>query len=152
MRNSLEAFHKFVKPSQWWFFNRYMVPFIAYTVHFIGIFQMNPWVLHCDFSLYTQCISLRFFIIYPGYLIAIFQMDSWVFHCDFSLNTQCISLQFYKCIPGYFSFSLHGLCISLWIFIRYPVHFIAVFQLYPWVFYCDFSLDTQQISLWFFIT
>ena len=61
MRNSLEAFHKSVRPSQWRFFNRYMVPFIIYPVHFIAIFHCIPSAFHSDFSLYTQCISLRFF-------------------------------------------------------------------------------------------
>ena len=39
MRNSLEAFHKSVRPSQWRFFNRYVVTFITYPMHFIAVFH-----------------------------------------------------------------------------------------------------------------
>ena len=126
MRNSLEAFHKSVKPSQWRFFNRYMVPFITYPVHFIGIFHWIPSSFHCGFSLDTQCLSLQFFKCISGYFIAIFHWIPSAFHCHFSNISLGISLQFS---------------------IRYPVHFIAVFHMYPWVFHCDFSTDTHSISL-----
>ena len=129
MRNSQKAFHKSVKPSQWRFFNRYMVPFITYPVHFIAVFhwilrrfhcdfQIYHWVFHWGFSLYTQCISLRFlldaqcislwfFITYPVHFIAVFHYIPSTFHCKFSLYTQCISVRFFKFIPGYFIAIFH---------------------------------------------
>ena len=50
----------------------------------------------------------------PGCFIGIFHYIPSAFHCGFSLHTLCISLRF---------------------FIIYPVHFIVIFQMYPWVFH-----------------
>ena len=66
---------------------------------------------------------------------------SFIFHCDFSMDAGTF----------HWNLSLVPQNISLRYFIGYPVHFIAIFQMYPWVFHCDISLDTQHISLWYFI-
>ena len=170
MRNSLEAFHKSVKPSQWWFFNRYMVPFITYPVHFIVIFPMYHWVFHCGFSLdtqhislwffkwipgyfslYTQHISLRFFITYPVHFIAVFHYIPSTFHCSFSLYTQCISLWFFKCIPGYFIAIFQQLPTAFHcrIFKCSPGYLIVIFQMLLWIFHCTFQMDAWHFQ-WLF--
>ena len=134
-----EAFHKSVKPSQRRFFNRYMVPFI--TEHFIAIFQMYPWVFHCDFSLDTQYISLQFFIV-------IFHQIPSAFHCIFSLHTLRISLWFFKCIPGYFIviFQQIPTAFLCGIFKCSPWYFIVIFQMQLWMFHCIFHMDAWHFQ------
>src|SRR5580693_4420761 len=43
-----------------------------------------PGAFHCDFSIDTLGISLRFFKWSPGHFIAVFQMYPWIFHCNSS--------------------------------------------------------------------
>ena len=122
MRNSLEAFHKSVKPSQWWFFNRYMVPFITYPR-----------------------ISLRFFIKYPADFIVIFHYISCAFHCGFSNVSLGISLWFFNRYPQHFiaEFSNVALGISLWSFKCGSGYFIAHVIWMPGTFNDYFILSSR---------
>jgi hypothetical protein len=63
------------------------------------------------FSLGHQIYNRSIFV--KGISMAI----SLIFHCDFSIVCLTISLGYFNCMPGYF---------------------IGIFQLYAWVFHCDF--------------